>query len=60
MEQPKVEKLADILRIKKKTNQEIIEELEALIKQQMLYGGDMGEKLEYAIRQASEIPFQYP
>jgi len=60
MEQPRVEKLADILRIKKKSDQEIIQELEALIKQQMLYGGDIQSKLEYAIVQASSLPFVYP
>ena len=60
MEQQRPDKLTDILRFKKKTDREIIEALEGIIHQQMMYGGDLQEKLEYAIVQASKIPFVYP
>jgi hypothetical protein len=60
MEQPKVSQLADILRAKKKTNEEIIRELEMIIQQQMMYGGDIQNKLEGAIARARELPFVYP
>jgi hypothetical protein len=60
MEQINVSKLADILRVKKKTDEEIIKELEMLIQQQVMYGGCMLDKLEFAIHTASQIPFVFP
>ena len=59
MEQLNVSKLVDILRVKKKTNEEIIRELEMLIQQQIMYGGDMLDKLESAVVRATEIKFSF-
>ena len=59
MEQINVSKLADILRVKKKTDPEIIKELEMLIQQQIMYGGDMLDKLESAVVRATEIKFSF-
>jgi len=59
MEQLNVSKLADILRVKKKTDLEIIKELEAIIQQQIMMGGDMLDKLESAVVRATEIKFSF-
>jgi len=60
MDQPKVSQLADILRIAKKSDREIITALESIIQQQMMYGGDIQEKLEFAIADARKLPFVFP
>jgi hypothetical protein len=48
-EQPKVEHLINLLEQVEKTSSEIIAILSDIIKQQMMYGGSLEDKLQYHI-----------